>query len=135
MSIAIFFSYLLPLLLLGFLISKNFFSLFFSFFVFYSFNPTNSNKNQHYFLLFSLSLTLYDSTNSNNKPLLFPSFPFITRLFYYLNFFYFIFFFLCILLPSILLIVIRIAIFSFFFLRFIFIPWTPYKMGILILFL
>ena len=50
------------------------------------------------------------------------------------KFFLFYFFFICILLPSILLIATKTAIFSFFFLRFIFIHWTPYKMGILIFF-
>ena len=108
--------------------------LFFSFCYNTAYNFNSSNKNRYFFLLFSLSLTLYNSTNNNVKKFV-PSFTFIIRPFWYLKFFLFYFFFLCILLQSIPLIVIRIAIFSFFFLRFIFIPWTPYKMGILILFL
>ena len=80
-----------PLIVRLFLISKNFLLLFFSFCYNTAYNSTNSNKNLYFFLLFSLSLTLYNSNNNNIKKFV-PSFTFIIRPFWYLKFFFILFF-------------------------------------------
>ena len=117
----LFYLSLTPLLLGFFLISKIFLFYFFLFVLILLTIPLIATKTPiiSFFFLYLLPLTIPLIATKNKFV---PSFTFIIGLFQFLKFFYFIFFFLCIFLPSIPLIATFIAIFSFFFLRFLFIP-------------